>query len=183
MQNWASLALLALLAVFVSPALALACCCHPTGTAHSHLVADHALGTHAGAVGCCDGENDAAALTTATSVHADHARHKHAARKGATHQHSLTEQESTSTQAAPHGTACLTSLCGCEHSTGLEVVLSDTQNSSAFFPLVLGTLPASFTLSISADTRTALFLVSRALKPRAPDGALNLGRAPPVLAS
>lgn len=185
LRSWASLALLAMIAVFSSPALAFACCCHPVSATRSHATHATAAHEHGSPVtlldsdGCCDGDDGATALTSALTtssltveptVHAAHTQVEHA----------YDEHAHTAPQASPRGISCLSASCHCAHSTPTAMVVADTQNSSAFSPLVLGTVPAHFTPSVSSDERIALFFASRALRPRAPDGASRSGRAPPA---
>jgi hypothetical protein len=82
---------------------------------------------------------------------------------------------------APHpGGLCVSDPCDCAHQVVTALAVVDSKNGSAFSPLVLGTIADRFLPSLTCDERIALFFASRALRPRAPDGALRSGRAPPA---
>lgn len=166
LRGGAGMALLAMLAVLTSPALALACCCGQESTAIQALQPQ--------------------ALPVATASHPGCHGHAEADKAGApdvaTSRVSASSRLQTSSIAAsaPSEGPCFQSLCECGHASVNALRFVEAQNTSSFSPLVVGVAVGAFSPAAVVPSLTRCAFASNAAKPRSPDTHSRSGRAPPA---
>ncbi len=166
LQNWARMALFAMLAVLSCPAFAFACCCASdasVSTSQTPVAVRVAPGaTHPG----CHGH----AETTESRGSG-----KPSVNRASVSSHRVALAVSTVTVGPS-----FQSTCECSHAQSSVMSFVETQNTSSFSPLVLGVRASSFSHSVVAVCSLCFAFASNAARPRGPDLALGSGRAPPA---
>ena len=163
LESWARLALFAILAVFASPTLAFACCCaQEPAWFHSFV--------------------EAPAPATALTSHAGCAGHPTSAAASAQTANASYTSGERATAVAPARTSqpYFRGYCGCEHAKYSALAVVPPQHSQSFSALVLGMAVQPFADSLAARPSIRFAFATNAARPRSPDHAPRLGRAPPA---
>lgn len=152
------MALLAIVSLFVSPVLAIGCCCDdvspvvPQGAAHQPQCADH----HQSAAG---GQPHCSSL------------------------HQATGPDGIACNAAPDEHPTIGQLCGC---TVVTSDLAFVPAGSAHFPAFsapVGALPEQQSLALCVADASVSARLNQSARPRGPALSVAAGRAPPLLAT
>lgn len=161
------MALLAMLAVLTSPALALACCCGQKSAAIQApqpqvLPVPGEAAEHPGCHGHAEA-NKADAPDTASGRVSSSSR----------------LQTSSMEVSAPSEGPCFQTLCECGHASVNALRFVEAQNTSSFPPLVMGVAVGAFSPAV-VPSSTRFAFVSDTARPRSPDSRSRSGRAPPA---
>lgn len=148
-----TMAFLAIVALFVSPALASNCCCYAPPAAKatfSSSVRSHHVAPAQSGDSCC--EDERASVKSAAS-------------------HSQSDKISH--------VSCVKNRCACSHLDAPVFVSSDSASHLLSFPAAIAPRVAPFALSFEEDARLAPCF-DAASRPRSPSWRSLSGRAPPV---
>lgn len=166
---WAGMALLALLIVFTSPALAFACCCHQSGATVSSPAHSSTL--------------SALKISTASApAHPGCPGHDSSAQENQNQRQSPAQSNpvSISSNTPPFESPSFQKVCACAHNEVAPAAFIEKHNHSAFSSLVLGGAVKAYSLNSGLPPSVRLAFASSAARPRSPSLAHQSGRAPPA---